>query len=193
VPRSGRQADGVTGIMVLIMTDDAMVSLRARQQDDRHLWDGRISTDVLRRAAIDEQRAWVAGQEVTALTRDEQLKLRRERVALVFQSFALLPMLSAAENIGVPIRLSRTDSAVRERRVSALLSLVGLEGSERKRPHELSRGEQQRVGIARAVANNGQLLLADEPTAQLGSQTARFSATTGIWRLVFASCSAKNG
>jgi putative ABC transport system ATP-binding protein len=118
-------------------------------------------------------RAWVAGQEVTAMSRDEQLKLRREQVALVFQSFALLPMLSAAENIGVPMRLTRVDSASRERRVSALLSLVGLEGSGRKRPHELSGGEQQRVGIARALANNGQLLLADEPTGQLDSQTAR--------------------
>src|SRR5215475_3409541 len=118
-------------------------------------------------------RAWVAGQEVTAMSRDEQLKLRREQVALVFQSFALLPMLSAAENIGVPMRLTRVDSASREQRVSALLSLVGLEGSGRKRPHELSGGEQQRVGIARALANNGQLLLADEPTGQLDSQTAR--------------------
>jgi putative ABC transport system ATP-binding protein len=118
-------------------------------------------------------RAWVAGQDVTAMSRDEQLKLRREQVALVFQSFALLPMLSAAENIGVPMRLSRVDPAAREQRVSALLSLVGLEGSGRKRPHELSGGEQQRVGIARALANSGQLLLADEPTGQLDSQTAR--------------------
>jgi putative ABC transport system ATP-binding protein len=118
-------------------------------------------------------RAWVAGQEVTAMTRDEQLALRREHVSLVFQSFALLPMLSAAENIGVPMRLSRTASAVRERRVGALLSLVGLEGSGHKRPHEMSGGEQQRVGIARALANNGELLLADEPTGQLDSQTAR--------------------
>ncbi|HWF79292.1 MAG TPA: ATP-binding cassette domain-containing protein [Streptosporangiaceae bacterium] len=94
-------------------------------------------------------------------------------VALVFQSFALLPMLSAAENVGVPMRLSKLDSATRERRVTALLELVGLAGFGKKRPHELSGGEQQRVGIARALANNAELLLADEPTGQLDSQTAR--------------------
>jgi putative ABC transport system ATP-binding protein len=98
-------------------------------------------------------RAWVAGQEVTAMSRDEQLKLRRERVALVFQSFALLPMLSAAENIGAMILGVADGFGCQERRVSALLlSLVGLEGSGRKRPHELSGGEQQRAGIARALA-----------------------------------------
>ena len=118
-------------------------------------------------------RAWVTGLEVTAMSRDELLRMRRERVALVFQSFALLPMLSAAENVGVPMRLSRLDSAIREDRVAALLDLVGLTGNGHKRPHELSGGEQQRVGIARALANNAELLLADEPTGQLDSQTAR--------------------
>jgi putative ABC transport system ATP-binding protein len=118
-------------------------------------------------------RAWVAGQEVTAMSRDQRLRLRREQVALVFQSFALLPVLSAAENIGVPMRLSRQDPAARERRVGALLDLVGLAGSGRKRPHELSGGEQQRVGIARGLANHAELLLADEPTGQLDSHTAR--------------------
>lgn len=118
-------------------------------------------------------RAWVAGLEVTAMNRDEQLRLRREHVALVFQSFALLPMLSAAENVGVPMRLSRLDAATREKRVTALLDLVGLADFGKKRPHELSGGEQQRVGIARALANNAELLLADEPTGQLDSQTAR--------------------
>jgi putative ABC transport system ATP-binding protein len=118
-------------------------------------------------------RAWVGGKDVTAMNRDEQLRMRRERVALVFQSFALLPMLSAAENIGVPMRLGRLDSATRETRVAALLDLVGLTGSGHQRPHELSGGEQQRVGIARALANNAELLLADEPTGQLDSHTAR--------------------
>jgi len=118
-------------------------------------------------------RALVTGLEVTAMSREEQLRLRRERVALIFQSFALLPMLSAAENVGVPMRLSRLDSAAREKRVSALLDLVGLARSGHQRPHELSGGEQQRVGIARALANNAELLLADEPTGQLDSHTAR--------------------
>jgi putative ABC transport system ATP-binding protein len=118
-------------------------------------------------------RAWVAGLEVTAMSRDEQLRLRRDHVSLVFQSFALLPMLSAAENIGVPMRLSKMNSATRETRVTALLELVGLPGYNKKRPHEMSGGEQQRVGIARALANNAELLLADEPTGQLDSQTAR--------------------
>jgi putative ABC transport system ATP-binding protein len=117
--------------------------------------------------------AWIGGLEVTAMSRDEQLRLRREQVSLVFQSFALLPMLSAAENVGVPMRLTRMDPATREKRVGALLELVGLAGYSRKRPHELSGGEQQRVGIARALANNAGLLLADEPTGQLDSQTAR--------------------
>jgi putative ABC transport system ATP-binding protein len=116
-------------------------------------------------------RVWVGDKDVTAMNRDALLRLRRETVALVFQSFALLPMLSAAENVGIPMRLARMDPARREARVEALLELVGLGGRGGQRPLELSGGEQQRVAIARALAGNAQVLLADEPTGQLDSQT----------------------
>ena len=114
---------------------------------------------------------WVGGQEVTAMSRDALLRLRREKVALVFQSYALLPMLSAAENVGIPMRLARVDPDRREERTRALLDMVGLAGRADLRPPELSGGEQQRVAIARALAGHAEVLLADEPTGQLDSQT----------------------
>lgn len=117
-------------------------------------------------------RVWVAGQEISAMRRDETLRLRREQIALVFQSFALLPMLSAAENVGIPMRLARAPAADRERRARDLLELVGLGGKAHQRPYEMSGGEQQRVAIARSLANNANVLLADEPTGQLDSGTA---------------------
>jgi putative ABC transport system ATP-binding protein len=117
-------------------------------------------------------RIWVDGQEVTAMSREDTLRLRRETVALVFQSFALLPMLSASENVGIPMRLSRVRPADRERRARDLLALVGIEDRAHQRPAELSGGEQQRVAMARALASNATVLLADEPTGQLDSRSA---------------------
>jgi putative ABC transport system ATP-binding protein len=114
---------------------------------------------------------WVGGQEVTAMARAALLQLRRDKVALVFQSYALLPMLSAAENVGIPMRLARVDPDRREERTRALLDMVGLAERAGLRPLELSGGEQQRVAIARALAGNAEVLLADEPTGQLDSQT----------------------
>jgi putative ABC transport system ATP-binding protein len=110
-------------------------------------------------------RVEVAGQDVTAMSADQLAGLLRETVAFIFQSFGLIPILSAAENVGLPMRLARRDPAVREQRARALLGLD-------QRPFELSGGEQQRVAIARALANSPQLLLADEPTGQLDSETA---------------------
>jgi putative ABC transport system ATP-binding protein len=113
----------------------------------------------------------VDGHEVSAMSESELVDIRRRTIGFVFQAFGLLPILSAAENVEVPLRLVHADPAERARRVAELLELVGLGERARHRPHELSGGEQQRVGIARALANRPRLLLADEPTGQLDSET----------------------
>jgi putative ABC transport system ATP-binding protein len=118
-------------------------------------------------------RVWVDGHEVNAAGDRELLGLRRGTIGFVFQSFGLLPILSAAENVGVPLRLTRVPAAEREERVAVLLELVGLGGHAAQRPYELSGGQQQRVGVARALANDPSLLIADEPTGQLDSETGR--------------------
>jgi putative ABC transport system ATP-binding protein len=111
--------------------------------------------------------------EVSALDERAAADVRRRTIAFVFQTFGLVPILSAAENVEVPLRLVGADPAERDRRVAELLGLVGLEARAGHRPHELSGGEQQRVAIARALANRPRLLLADEPTGQLDSETGR--------------------
>jgi len=115
----------------------------------------------------------VAGQDVTAMGERDRMRLRRETVAYIFQSFGLLPVLSAAENVGVPLRISGVAPRQREERVALMLALVGLGGHARQRPGELSGGQQQRVAIARALATRPALLLADEPTGQLDQETGK--------------------
>jgi putative ABC transport system ATP-binding protein len=121
----------------------------------------------------DEGTVEVDGTEVTGLSEDGLSRLRREKVAYVFQTFGLIPVLSAAENVGAPLRLARTPAPDREERVSLLLELVGLAGHADQRPGELSGGQQQRVAIARALAASPRLLIADEPTGQLDAETGR--------------------
>jgi putative ABC transport system ATP-binding protein len=115
----------------------------------------------------------VGGMVVSEMAESELVGFRRRHVGFIFQAFGLMPILSAAENVEVPLRLVGAEPRERDRRVQELLDLVGLGGRARHRPHELSGGEQQRVAIARALANRPPLLLADEPTGQLDTQTGR--------------------
>ncbi|MFC6344553.1 ABC transporter ATP-binding protein [Nocardioides hankookensis] len=113
----------------------------------------------------------VVGSDVAALDDQELSRLRRERISYVFQTFGLIPALTASENVGVPLRMRRMPVVEREQRVALLLDLVGLRDHGGQRPGELSGGQQQRVAIARAFAGSPRLLLADEPTGQLDAET----------------------
>ncbi|PKW28008.1 ABC transporter ATP-binding protein [Phycicoccus duodecadis] len=121
----------------------------------------------------DAGRVVLDGADVTAMDDDGLLALRRGTVSYVFQSFGLVPILTARENVGVPLRLLEVDPAEREERVAEALEHVGLSGHVNQRPGELSGGQQQRVAIARALVARPRVLLADEPTGQLDSETGR--------------------
>ncbi len=121
--------------------------------------------------APDSGRVTVNGTDVTALNESGRTALRRDELAFVFQTFGLMPILSAAENVGLPLRLKAMAPSAREQRVAHLLELVGLSDHAQQRPGELSGGQQQRVAIARALANSPRLLIADEPTGQLDAET----------------------
>jgi putative ABC transport system ATP-binding protein len=113
----------------------------------------------------------INGTDVTKLDERARTALRREELGFVFQTFGLVPMLSAAENVGLPLRLRGASRSERNARVEHLLELVGLGDHAVQRPSELSGGQQQRVAIARALANSPRLLIADEPTGQLDADT----------------------
>ncbi|HEX7995179.1 MAG TPA: ABC transporter ATP-binding protein [Streptosporangiaceae bacterium] len=123
--------------------------------------------------AADAGSVRVAGLNVSEMGERQRTAFRRDTVAFIFQSFGLIPILSAAENAGVPLRIAGVPARDREERVALMLALVGLGEHAAQRPNELSGGQQQRVAIARALAGRQQLLIADEPTGQLDSQTGR--------------------
>ncbi|MFL6114105.1 MAG: ABC transporter ATP-binding protein [Catenulispora sp.] len=139
----------------------------------------------------DAGRIAVAGRQLAgpgrSLGEKELAALRRDLFGFVFQSFALIPILSAAENVGIPLRLRKTAVADREARVELLLTMVGLGQHMKQRPGEMSGGQQQRVALARALANTPRVLIADEPTGQLDSETGR-----SVMRLLRAVVAAEN-
>ena len=117
-------------------------------------------------------KVWVEGREISALPDRELAALRLARIGFVFQSYNLLPVLSALENAEFTLLLRGVPPRERHERVRRLFTEIGLTGLEDRRPAKLSGGEQQRVAVARAVLGGPALVLADEPTANLDSATA---------------------
>ena len=112
------------------------------------------------------------GTDMANFSEKQFIQLRRHRIGVVFQSFALLPLLSAYENVELPLRIAGIGASERSKRTNAVLEIVGLSRRAKHRPYELSGGEQQRISIARAVAMRPNVILADEPTGELDSVNA---------------------
>jgi putative ABC transport system ATP-binding protein len=119
----------------------------------------------------DQGKVYVAGQDINSMDDDDLSDFRAQHLGFIFQNFNLLPVLSAYENVEYPLLLGKMPAAARKQRVLAMLDAVGLSDRAQNRPGQLSGGQRQRVAIARALATSPKLVLADEPTANLDSQT----------------------
>ena len=128
--------------------------------------------------------AFFRGQDLSQMPERELLELRRRKIGFVFQSFGLMPLLSAQENVELPLHIIGVSWRERRRRAREALESVGLGPRGRHRPYELSGGEQQRVSIARALVANPEVVFADEPTGESDTATAR--AITAILREISA-------
>ena len=120
----------------------------------------------------------ILGQRISSMSSKELTDVRRSTIGFIFQSFGLVPLLTAFENVELPLRIAGMNFNQRHDRSREVLEMVGLWGRSHHRPYELSGGEQQRVSIARAIVNKPPLILADEPTGELDSSNA-----WGIFRL----------
>ena len=120
-----------------------------------------------------EGRVLLEGQSIYDLTSDRRARLRKRNIGFVFQTFNLVPYLTALENVQIPLFLAGADDAAQQERATALLERVGLGDRLDHKPGELSVGQQQRVALARMLANDPAVILADEPTGNLDPETGR--------------------
>ena len=120
---------------------------------------------------LDEGEILIEGRVVSVLSKEEKTTFRREKLGFIFQSYNLIPVLTAFENVAFSLQLLGISNGEIKERTMAILKEVGLEGMENRRPGKLSGGQQQRVAIARALVKNPVIVLADEPTANLDSHT----------------------
>jgi putative ABC transport system ATP-binding protein len=120
----------------------------------------------------DSGEIWLAGQRIDSLGKAELAKIRLHHIGFVFQAYNLIPVLTAQENVEFVMEVQGVPTADRRARSLEILEEVGLAGLEDRRPAQMSGGQQQRVAVARAIASQPELVLADEPTANLDSQTA---------------------
>ena len=115
----------------------------------------------------------IAGEHIENKTENQLVRFRREHIGFIFQSFNLMPTMTAVENVALPLTFQGVSRDVRMKKAAALLDLVGLKKYKSHRPTQMSGGQQQRVGVARALVVSPQIIFADEPTGNLDSNTSR--------------------